>query len=79
MAVREIVLVSKPIVGLTIRIDGQEYTYVGQEDYTKKDGTTVNWAAWASECKTCGSPFRALTDERITYMTRRCVKCRPKR
>lgn len=79
MAVREIVLVSRPHVGLTVRIDGQEYSYVGQKDYTKRDGTVVNWSAWSTRCKTCDSPFEALTDERITYMTRRCAPCRPKR
>jgi len=79
MAVREIILVSEPHVGLTLRIDGQEYSYVGREDYTKKDGTVVNWSAWNTQCKTCDAPFRALSDERMTYMSRRCADCRPKR
>lgn len=79
MAVREIILVSEPHVGLTIRIDGQEYSYVGQEDYTKLTGEVVNWSAWATQCRTCDEPFNALSDGRMTYMTRRCKTCRPKK
>lgn len=78
MAVREIVIVSEPSIGLTLKIDGQEYSYTGRQDYQKIDGSTVSLLAWNTRCRTCDAPFKTLSSEAVTYMTRRCEMCRPR-
>lgn len=79
MAVREIVIVSEPSIGLTLKIDGQEYSYTGRQDYQKIDGSTVSLFAWNTQCRNCDSPFKTLSSEAVTYMTRRCEGCRKNR
>lgn len=72
-------IVSDVNAGFTVRRDGQEYTYIGDvsgEPRQLENGRVLS-RLWKTRCKTCDEPFEFESDMDVTYMTRRCVPCRP--
>jgi len=79
MAVRHFLLVSEPPLGCVVEVDGQEYVFAGTFDYTNRDGESRTLRNWSTKCRTCEAPFDAPCDQRMTYLNRRCERCRPKK
>lgn len=40
---------------------GQTYHTIGEEPYTRRDGSQTTVMRWRSECMTCGRPFECVT------------------
>ncbi|MFG1214954.1 hypothetical protein V5F72_20890 [Xanthobacter flavus] len=40
---------------------GHEYQYLGQEPYTRRDGSKTLLSVWETRCAECGRPFRLRT------------------
>jgi hypothetical protein len=39
----------------------QTYQAIGEEPYTRRDGSQTTVIRWRSECMTCGQPFECVT------------------
>lgn len=62
--------------GLSIAINGQEFTSVGTEPFTRKCGERTVLVVWQAECATCGTGFIAKALPGAWPGSRRCEKHR---
>lgn len=55
---------------------GQTYRCVGEEPYTRRDGTDTTLMVWESECAKCGQAFKFKTPVAASKFipNRRCAK-----
>ena len=60
-----------------------QITYIGQQDYTRRDGKQTQVRVWQAKCKRCRKPFSILTPMYVTspemsshLNVRRCKPCR---
>lgn len=42
---------------------GRIFDLVGEEPYTRKDGTTTSLKVWMADCAVCGQPFMIKTPQ----------------
>jgi len=42
-------------------VSGREWVLVGEEPYTRRDGTTTAVLVWRADCAKCGAPFEIRT------------------
>ena len=64
---------------------GFPFTYMGEEDYTRRDGKQTQVRVWQGKCRRCRQLFSVITPMYVTgpessnhLNVRRCKACRPR-
>lgn len=62
------------------------FTYMGEQDYTRRDGKQTQVRVWQAKCRRCRKPFSTLTPMYVTspeasshLNVRWCKPCREQR
>ncbi len=65
-----------PPVGLSLKINGQDYSLLAITPHDKQDGTKTTLLVWLSQCSVCGEDFEFRSPGRSLPENRRCCSHR---